>query len=105
LALEESTMTRPHRKSVTRAQTLHLRIDPETRRLLDRAAKLRGTTRAAFIREAARAAAVATLLDQTIIAVAPEAYAAFRARLDMPPQPSERLRKTLRTMAPWDMAD
>jgi len=105
LALEKYTMTPPHRKLATRWQSLHIRIAPEGRRLLDRAARLRGMTRAEFIREAARAAAEATLLDQTIIAVAPEAYAAFRARLDMPPQPNERLRRTLRTTAPWDKAD
>ena len=42
------------------------------------------------------------LLDQSIIAVDQEAYAAFLARLDMPPQPNERLRKTMRTPAPWE---
>jgi len=98
-------MTHPHRKPAARRQTLHLRIDPEARRLLERAARLQGKTCAAFIREAARAAAEATLLDQTIITAAPEAYAAFLARLDMPPQPNERLRKTLRTSALWDKAD
>jgi myo-inositol 2-dehydrogenase/D-chiro-inositol 1-dehydrogenase len=39
---------------------------------------------------------------EIIITASPEAYAAFLARLDMPPQPNERLRKTMQTAAPWE---
>ena len=39
-----------------------------------------------------------------IISVSPQAYAEVLARLDMPPKPNERLRKTMRTPAPWDKA-
>jgi uncharacterized protein (DUF1778 family) len=52
--------------------------------------------------EAARAAAEEALLDQTHVIASPQAYAAFIARLDMPAQPNERLRKTMQTPAPWD---
>jgi len=52
--------------------------------------------------EAARSAAEEVLLDQVMITASAEAYAAFLARLDMPPQPNERLRKTIQTPAPWD---
>jgi uncharacterized protein (DUF1778 family) len=85
-------------------ETLNIRIKPEERSLIDRAAKLRGKNRTDFVLEAARAAAEEVLLDQAVITVSPEAYAAFVARLDMPPQSNERLRKTLRTPAPWDKA-
>jgi uncharacterized protein (DUF1778 family) len=44
------------------------------------------------------------LLDQALIAASPQAYAAFVARLDMPPQPNARLRKTMQAPAPWDKA-
>jgi uncharacterized protein (DUF1778 family) len=47
-------------------------------------------------------AAEEALLDQAIIAASPKAYASFMARLDMPPEPNERLRKTMRTPAPWE---
>jgi uncharacterized protein (DUF1778 family) len=83
-------------------ETLNLRIKPEERSLIDRAAKARGKNRTDFVLDAARAAAEEALLDQTIIAVSPEAYAAFLARLDMPPQPNEGLGKTMRTPAPWE---
>ena len=83
-------------------ETLNIRIKPEERNLIDRAARARGKNRTDFVLEAARMAAEETLLDQAIIAASPEAYAAFVARLDMPPQPNERLRKTMQTPAPWD---
>jgi len=82
--------------------TLNIRIKPEERSLIDRAAKLRGKDRTAFMLEAARAAAEEALLDQFMISVTPEAFSAFTERLDMTPQPNERLRKTMQTPAPWE---
>ncbi|HSV44578.1 MAG TPA: DUF1778 domain-containing protein [Ramlibacter sp.] len=83
-------------------ETLNIRIKPEERGLIDRAAKTRGKNRTDFILDAARSAAEEALLDQAIIAASPKAYAEFVRRLDMPPQPNERLRKTMKTPAPWD---
>lgn len=82
--------------------TLNLRIKPEVRGLIDRAAKARGKNRTDFILDAARAAAEEALLDQALLAVSPEAYAEFLDRLDRPPAPNPRLRKTLQTPAPWE---
>ena len=82
--------------------TLNLRIKPEVRGLIDRAAKARGKNRTDFILDAARAAAEETLLDQALMAISPEAYADFVARLDRAPAPNTRLLKTLQTPAPWD---
>ena len=83
-------------------ETLNIRIKPEERNLIDRAAKTRGKNRTDFILDAARLAAEDALLDQTIISVSPQAYKQFLARLDMPPKADERLRKTMQTSAPWD---
>ncbi|MAY27491.1 MAG: CopG family transcriptional regulator [Polycyclovorans sp.] len=85
-------------------ETLNLRIKPEERSLIDRAARARGKNRTDFVLDAARSAAEEALLDQTLISVSPEAYARFLARLDMPPQPNERLRKTMQATAPWEKA-
>jgi len=82
--------------------TLNLRIKPEVRGLIDRAAKARGKNRTDFILDAARAAAEEALLDQALLAVSPAAYAEFLDRLDRPPAPNPRLRKTLQTPAPWE---
>jgi uncharacterized protein (DUF1778 family) len=82
-------------------ETLNLRIRPEGRGLIDRAATLTGKTRTDFVLEAARHAAQETLLDRTLFTVSPQAYARFLERLDAPPQPNERLRRTMRTVPPW----
>ena len=83
-------------------ETLNLRIKPELRGLIDRAAALSGRSRTDFVLEAAQRAAEEALLDRTLFTVGPEAYEAFLARLDEAPRPNERLRKTMTTPAPWD---
>jgi uncharacterized protein (DUF1778 family) len=79
-----------------------LRIRPEVRDLIDRAAKVRGKNRTDFILDAARAAAEDTLMDQALIVVSPEAYAQFVERVDRAPATNSRLQKTLLSPAPWD---
>jgi uncharacterized protein (DUF1778 family) len=91
-------------KAASRRETLNIRIKPEDRVLIDLAARLRGKNRTNFILEAARSAAEEALYEQALIAVDPEAFAKFLARLDMPPHPSEHLRKTMQTPAPWEKA-
>jgi uncharacterized protein (DUF1778 family) len=86
----------------TRRDTLNLRIKPEERGLIDRAASVTGKTRTDFVLEAARQAAEEALLDRTIFTVSPEAYAEFLARLDEPPKPNDRLRRTIQTVPPWE---
>ena len=87
---------------VRKRQSLNLRIKPEERGLIDRAAKTLGKNRTDFMLDAARRAAEEALLNRTIFTVSPKAYADFLARLDAPPQPNERLRRTMRTSAPWE---
>ena len=83
-------------------ETLNIRIKPEERNLIDRAAKTRGKNRTDFILDAARLAAEDALLDQVVISVSAKAYSQFLARLDMPPKPNQRLRKTMQTLPPWE---
>ena len=82
-------------------ETLNIRIKPEERNLIDRAARTLGKNRTDFILDAARLAAEDALLSQVIMSVSPEGYSQFLARLEMPPKPNERLRKTMQTPAPW----
>lgn len=84
-------------------ETLNIRIKPEVRDLIDRAAKSRGKNRTDFILDSARLAAEDTLLDQVIMTVSPKAFKLFQARLDMPPKPNGRLRKTMLSTAPWEL--
>ncbi len=89
---------------ISKREVLNLRIRPEDRNLIDRAAQARGKNRTDFVLDAARAAAEDALLDRAIISVSPEAYSAFMSRLDAQPAPNDRLRKTMNTPAPWDKA-
>ena len=82
--------------------TLNIRIKPELRGLIDRAAELSGKNRTDFVLDAARVAAEDALLDRTVFAVNAKAYAEFLARLDAPPRPNDRLCRSLDTNAPWE---
>ena len=92
--------TTPKRTAIR--DTLNLRIKPELRGLIDRAAQLAGKNRTDFVLEAARRAAEDTLLDRTVFSVSPKAYAEFLKRLDAAPQPNGRLRRTMQVKGPWD---
>lgn len=90
------------RPTHNKRETLNIRIKPEERGLIDRAARAKGKNRTDFILDAAHSAAEETLLDQALILTNPQAYAEFLVRLDKQPQPNERLRKTMQMPAPWD---
>ena len=91
-----------HAVTDAKRETLNIRIKPEVRELIDRAAKSRGKNRTDFILDSARVAAEDTLIDQVIMTVSPQAFKQFQARLDMPPNPNDRLLKTMHTPAPWE---
>jgi uncharacterized protein (DUF1778 family) len=88
--------------NAAKRETLNVRIKPEDRNLIDRAAQLLGKSRTDFLLEAGRRAAEETVLDQTLFKVTPEVYEQFMTRLDAPPAPNERLRRTMTTPAPWE---
>jgi uncharacterized protein (DUF1778 family) len=95
---------KPAKKTSKRTDTreaLNMRIRPELRDLIDRAAEAKGKNRTDFVLDAARQAAQATLLDQVHVQLNPEAYAAFLRRLDAPPQENDRLRKTMQSRPVW----
>jgi uncharacterized protein (DUF1778 family) len=82
--------------------TLNLRIKPQDRALIDRAASLVGKTPTGFVVEAAQHAAANVLLDRTVFVLKPRAFARFLARVDRPTKPNKRLCRSLETPAPWD---
>ena len=91
----------PQREAGKR-EALNLRIKPQVRDLIDRAAELAGKNRTDFVRDAARRAAEDALLDRTVFKVSPKAYRQFLARLNAPPKPNKRLVKSMQTRAPWE---
>ncbi|MBK5959882.1 antitoxin [Rhodoplanes elegans] len=81
---------------------INLRIEPDTRRMIDSAAAALGKTRTEFMIETARARAVDVLLDQRLYVLAPDRYAAFVRALDDPPPPGPKLRALLGRKPAWD---
>lgn len=94
-------MTQPENRS-TASIPLNMRIKPQTRNLIDRAAELLGKTRTDFMLEASERRAEEVLLDRAVFRVSPEVYAEYLARLDEPVGTNEKLRQTMATQAPWD---
>ena len=82
--------------------TISIRAKAGQRDLIDQAAERLGRSRSDFMLEAACRQAEDVLLDQTFFALDSERMAAFRALLDNPPAPSDRLRRLLNAPAPWE---
>lgn len=81
--------------------SINLRIEAQTRQMIDEAAALLGKTRTEFMIDSARALAIDTLLDQRLFALEPERYDAFLHAIDNPPAPGPRLRALLRRTPSW----
>ena len=82
--------------------SINLRIEGETRRLIDSAAALVGKTRTDFMVGSARTAAVDVLLDQRLFTLDPAQYDAFVDALDNPPKPGPKLRSLLQRKPAWE---
>jgi uncharacterized protein (DUF1778 family) len=82
--------------------SINLRIEAQTRRLIDDAAAVLGKTRTEFMIESARKVAIDTLLDQRLYVLDPKRYDAFIQALDHPPAPGSKLRSLLRRTPAWE---
>jgi uncharacterized protein (DUF1778 family) len=81
--------------------SINLRIEANTRRLIDDAAAILGKTRTEFMIESARQQAINVLLDQRLFALDSKRYDAFLHALDNPPAPGPKLRSLLRRTPAW----
>jgi uncharacterized protein (DUF1778 family) len=82
-----------------------LRIEAQTRRLIDDAAAILGKTRTEFMVESARAQAIDVLLDQRLFVLDSERFDAFIDLLDNPPAPDPKLRALLRRKPSWECSE
>lgn len=81
--------------------SINLRIETQTRRLIDDAATVLGKTRTEFMVEAARRQAIDVLLDQRLFVLDSEGCEAFIHALDNPIAPGPKLRALLRRSPAW----
>lgn len=84
----------------THAKPVNLRIREDVRRVIDRAASIRGKTRSDFMIDAAYRAAEDTLLDQTLVRVDEDSYRHYLAILDRPPS-GEGFERLINAPKPW----
>ena len=80
---------------------INLRIEAQTRQLIDDAAAVLGKTRTEFMVDSARSLAIDVLLDQRLFVLKPERYEAFVHALDNPPAPGPKLGALLRRAPAW----
>jgi uncharacterized protein (DUF1778 family) len=98
-----ATLEVADRSSVANAKgSINLRIETQTRQLIDDAAAILGKTRTEFMVESARKVAIDVLLDQRLFVLDPERYDAFMHALDNPPAPGPKLRSLLRRAPAWE---
>ena len=81
--------------------SINLRIEAQTRGLIDEAAAVLGKTRTDFMVESARAQAIDVLLDQRLFVLDAARFDAFVDALDNPPAPGPKLRALLRRKPMW----
>lgn len=82
--------------------SINLRIEAQTRALIDEAAAVLGKTRTDFMIDSARALAIDVLLDQRLFVLDDTRYDAFVHALDHPPAPGPKLRALLRRTPAWN---
>jgi uncharacterized protein (DUF1778 family) len=85
-----------------RDENINLRASQSQKALIDRAADALGRNRSDFMLETACREAEAVLLDRRYFALPSEEFKRFAAMLDKPPANNARLRRLLRTTAPWE---
>ncbi len=88
--------------SVDPKRSINLRIEANTRELIDEAAAVLGKTRTEFMVDSARAQAIDVLLDQRLFALDAARHEAFVAALDNPPAPGPKLKALLKRVPAWE---
>jgi len=82
--------------------TINLRANRNQRAVIDHAAARLGKNRSDFMLEVACREAENVLLDQRYFHLSDSEFKKFTAALDRAPVSNPRLRRLLRTNAPWD---
>lgn len=81
---------------------LSIRLADADIAIIDRAASLRGRSRTEFMRDAAVRTAEEVIMENTLIRMSPEGFAAFVDMLDRPARPVPEMVELLKRPAPWE---
>ena len=85
-----------------REHPLSMRLPEADIAVIDRAAALRGRSRTDLVREAAVRAAEEVVLEQTLVRMSEEGFAAFMEAVTAPAAPVPELAELFRRKAPWE---
>jgi uncharacterized protein (DUF1778 family) len=86
----------------TRGEVINLRASQDQKALIDRAAMALGRSRSDFMLDSACHEAESVLLDQRYFTLTAEEFKRFAALLDKRPTANVKLRRLLKTRAPWE---
>ena len=95
-------MTNKAHAKPARTESVNLRVSHSQKALIDRAARVLGRNRSEFMLDAASREAEAVLLDRRYFALTDEQFKSFTTLLDRPATANARLRRLLKTQAPWE---
>ena len=96
----DNSILERHSPSETKG-SINLRIETQTRQLIDDAAHALGKTRTEFMIDSARTSAINVLLDQRLFVLASDKYDVFVNALDNPPAPGPKLRALMQRVPAW----
>ena len=83
--------------------SINIRAKVRQRDLIDQAAERQGRSRSDFMLDAACRQAEGVLLDQAFFTVDAGTFKTFQALLDQPLPATDKLRRLVKTKAPWDI--
>ena len=83
---------------------LSMRLPEADIAVIDRAASLRGRSRTDFVREAAVRAAEEVLMEQAVVRMSADGFAAFMTAATALAEPVPELVELFRRRAPWEAA-
>lgn len=92
----------PRRQTLHHQVAINIRAQAKQRDLIDQAAARLGRSRTDFMIETSCREAENVLLDQAFFSVDGATFAKLQALIDEPLPPTDKLRRLLKTKAPWD---
>ncbi|WP_421837659.1 DUF1778 domain-containing protein [Novosphingobium sp.] len=90
------------RSTLRKDHPLSMRLPDVDIAIIARAASLRGRSRTEFMRDAAVRTAEEVIMENTVIRMSPEGFAAFIDLLDRPAKPVAEMVELLKRPAPWE---
>jgi uncharacterized protein (DUF1778 family) len=97
----QSARRKPDAARAKLRSSINLRIEPQTRALIDDAAAALGKTRTEFMVDSARRDAIDVLLDRRLFVLDDERFDAFSAALAAPTAPDPKLTALLKRAPAW----